>query len=660
MLKQLTSASASSISIDSQGTTYMSAQAGVFYYDRRTVDPRLADELGHALDPFGPDGRGQHVGPGVAMVQRALWVTPEDVPQRQPLFSASGNVMTWDGRLDNRNDLLMQLWRDVGDDVSDAALAMATYDRWGVDGFRRLIGDWSLVVLDAAHDTIVLASDYMGVRPLYYSVRTDGVWWSTTLQLLVGVHRLHEDLDQQFVVGYLTSSLPPGVTPYTGVRAVPAARAVMIDRRGTRSERRFWWFDSAPVRMKTNEDYESEMRRLFVDAVRCRLRAKAAVWAQLSGGLDSSCIVCAADILVLQEQVPAPDLETICYVTDGSPETDERRFMHCVDQQRRRDSHYIQLDDSFTTVDTNWWLTPAHPTGSMLQTFRLLNSVGARVLLTGFAGDTVMGNCLDYIYDVASHLQRGRLWDGISLARRRALAAKGTVLGVLADATRELLPVRARVNRILARLIAGGVGVARTTDDAIADAFLLKPEFSRWWREEKTRQIVQWSEYPDISQRRPVSELMAVLDARQAQSPSDLPLVVTTHPYLHRPLVEFVLNIEPSVLAPPGTPRGLMRQSFAPFVPQRVISRFSKGYAPPFFGRNLRGVAAAWLKEPQHIRLTQMPCIDRMRLLRYLETVRDNTCRRLGLLNALYRMEQWMRCREADLSDRVLVSAERR
>src|ERR1043165_7359398 len=76
-------------------------------------------------------------------------------------------VLHWDGRLDNRDDLLLRLRDSLGSDTSNAAVARATYERWGISGLVHLIGDWSLVIRDHVNGTTVLASDFAGVRPLY-------------------------------------------------------------------------------------------------------------------------------------------------------------------------------------------------------------------------------------------------------------------------------------------------------------------------------------------------------------------------------------------------------------------------------------------------------------------------------------------------------------
>ena len=76
--------------------------------------------------------------------------------------TAKTEVLSWDGRLDNRGDLLLLLADLLRGETSNAALARAAYERWGTDGFVKLIGDWSLVIHDHVNRAIVLASDFAG------------------------------------------------------------------------------------------------------------------------------------------------------------------------------------------------------------------------------------------------------------------------------------------------------------------------------------------------------------------------------------------------------------------------------------------------------------------------------------------------------------------
>src|SRR6185295_14547734 len=223
---------------------------------------------------------------------------------------AQTEVLHWDGRLDNRDDLLLSLRDSLGKETSDTAIARATYERWGSHGLIRLIGDWSLVLRDHTNRTTVLASDFAGVRPLYYHVQGGDVQWSNRLQFLVNASDV-SDLDEQYVAGFLTFAGSPNRTPYKGIYSVPPGHAVCVSA-GKTEISRFW---SMPIgdtiQYQNQHRYEEELRELFREAVAVRLQTEAPVLAELSGGLDSSSVVCVATDLMRRGAVPATRLSGV-------------------------------------------------------------------------------------------------------------------------------------------------------------------------------------------------------------------------------------------------------------------------------------------------------------------------------------------------------------
>ena len=125
-------------------------------------------------------------------------------------------ILHCDGRLDNRDDLRLKLNESLRGNTGDAALALAAYERWGTDGLVHLIGDWSVVIRDRANGAVILASDFAGVRPLYYHVRDGNVLWSGRLEPLVDETNISE-LDEQYIAGFLTVGGCPNRTPYKGI-----------------------------------------------------------------------------------------------------------------------------------------------------------------------------------------------------------------------------------------------------------------------------------------------------------------------------------------------------------------------------------------------------------------------------------------------------------
>src|SRR5690348_10905054 len=136
----------------------MSFHAGVFYFDGRPVHSVRRAVEAMAL-PLAGDVAIHLAADGIGMLcsSERVWTMADGAPS--PVRSPSGAVMAWDGRLDNRDDLLLRLGAAVPRDTSDPAIALSVVERWGIDGFRFLIGEWSAAVWDARWRTLHLARD---------------------------------------------------------------------------------------------------------------------------------------------------------------------------------------------------------------------------------------------------------------------------------------------------------------------------------------------------------------------------------------------------------------------------------------------------------------------------------------------------------------------
>src|SRR5262249_6962923 len=193
-------------------------------------------------------------------------------------------ILFWDGRLDNRGDLRLILADWLRDDTSNAALALAAYERWGTSGFVNLIGDWGVVIRDHSNRTVILASDFAGVRPLYYCVQPGRVLWSGRLQSVVDATGISE-LDEQYAAAFLLFGGCQNRTPYQGIYSVPPGHAVCVSSNQTRVDQ-FWSLPTGDeIRYRDERRYAEQLRALFQEAVSVRLQSESPVLAELSGGL---------------------------------------------------------------------------------------------------------------------------------------------------------------------------------------------------------------------------------------------------------------------------------------------------------------------------------------------------------------------------------------
>ena len=376
----------------------MSAQFGRWNFDGKPVDRDYLERVTPLLHPYGPDDHGSYSKEDISILYRAFHTTRESRRETQPFATASGAILTWDGRLDNRDDLIRQLCGTVRD-ATDVEIVAAAYDYWSSDCFAMLIGDWALSIWEPRTRSLILAKDPIGTRHLYYSLDKDQVTWSTILDPLVLFAEKSFSLCEEYIAGWFSFFPAAHLTPYVGIQAAPASSYVLICA-GNCTFTKYWDFDpSKRIRYKTDAEYEEHFRTVFAEAVRRRLRSDSPILAELSGGMDSSSIVCMADTIIAHGSAETPRLDTISYYDDSEPNWNERPYFTKVEEKRGRTGCHIDVSkqESFSVeMDTDRFAaTPGSDTGPQSESSRqfaaCMASQGNRVVLSGIGGDEVTG-----------------------------------------------------------------------------------------------------------------------------------------------------------------------------------------------------------------------------------------------------------------------------
>ena len=238
----------------------MSVQAGIWNFDGRPVDRELLDDFSESLRQQGPDGESCYVDGSVALLYRPFHTTAESRHEKQPYISRRGFILTWDGRLDNREVLIAELRSDLDASPTDLAIFAAAFDRWETDCFRRIVGDWAVSIWKPEQRELLFAADYMAIRHIFYYLKNDRIWWSTDLSPLVLLSGDKFHIDDDYIAGYFAHDPDAHLTPYREIREVPPGQFVRI-RNGSASVERFWRFSpKSRIRYKTDAEYEEHFR----------------------------------------------------------------------------------------------------------------------------------------------------------------------------------------------------------------------------------------------------------------------------------------------------------------------------------------------------------------------------------------------------------------
>ena len=549
----------------------MSAIGGIYSFEGGFVDEALLVALRQGLATRGPDGGGQFKSGPVGMVYSAFHTTKESRQEIQPLTSANGHILCWDGRLDNREELISILREELRGDFTDAGIVMAAYLKWGIDFLPKLIADFALSLWDPALRSLVLARDVIGSRDLYYHRNQRGIIWSTDLKQLIRSSRIKPEVDENYIAGYFTLLPQSSESPFKNVELVAPAHAVII-KDGNVRVRRFWGFDpDHEIRYRSDTEYEDHFRHLFTEAVRCSLRSDRPVWADLSGGLDSSSIVCMATQLSQAGNCEAPALATLSCIRDESVSSNELKFVRYVEERIGKQGYHL-CESEFPVLSAEMAEVSAIP--NALDIFashhKQINNVmaanDARVRLCGSGGDQIFNSVPSPSGGLADSLVRGRFvqlhTDLCTWSRDRN---KPYLKLLWEDAVEPLLSpkLQLRFKRGLHQRFSHlyDPGFVKRTN---IKERMLSPRDPFGFRLPSNR-------------KQAVNFLTAVRSISAGYARALLQDTELRFPILHRPLVEFMQAIPRDQRIRPGEKRSLQRRALKDVLPPEVLNRKGKG-----------------------------------------------------------------------------------
>lgn len=571
----------------------------------------------------------------IAETELTIRATERIAPPMRTDHVQRTSVLHWDGRLDNRNELLLLLANSLREDTSNSALALALYERWGTEGFVHLIGDWSLVIQDHAKGTILLASDFAGVRPLYYSVQQGHVFWSSRLQCVLDATKV-SDLDEQYVGAFLLFGGCPNRTPYKGIYSVPAGHSVCVSSRETKISR-FWTlpiYDE--VRYRSQRRYEEQLRALFCEAVSVRLQTEGPVLAELSGGLDSSSVVSMANHLIRSRGVRATSLTTVSYVWLNSLDEPFIREMESFCDIK---GVHISTHDVPVAVEKD--LGIAAP--AMFQPFRtsvasLARQRGANVILTGSHGDLMMGNWFDDSLQLAAFLRRFCIDRACKEAVEWSKILRFPVYRLLWQALCAALPSALAPVNIYA--VSDGSYVVKSAETSLFPGIIDRVGISeaRFFSNDWMQAAPERRKY--------FRALSMMIELRALQAPEPMEHLDYTHPFAHRPLVEFVMSVPVDVLCGPGQPRKLMRSALSDLWPVKLRRRRSKGLFHVPSQEALKQLARILLNAGE-LHLVERGFVERASVISRLQRLSSGLDCNIAQLRHIILLELWLRKRTA-------------
>lgn len=396
--------------------------AGLIRFDGQQVDPNILARMAKIQSHRGPDDEGLWVEDNVGFAFRRLAILDLSSAGHQPMFSPDGKlVVVFNGEIYNHSDLRQELQQHGYNfrSSSDTEVILAAYAQWGLECLNRFNGMWAFALWDIVQNRLFCARDRFGIKPFYYHKNGNRFIFASEIKALLTDIETPRQPNEISIYTYLVFGQVhfDEQTFFAQISQLSAGHYLIVDNQNITIER-YWHLDpnSYNPHIKDKDAIEN-FRDLFFDSVRLRLQSDVPIGTCLSGGLDSSAIVCVANQILFGNQ-KKPDRTIVagqqkvfsaCY---SDPIYDERQWIEPVIAKTGAASHYTFPGDQglLEDIEEMIWHQEEPVAGTSIYAqwcvMRLARQEGAVVMLDGQGGDEVMCGYQRYYWDYIAGLIR--------------------------------------------------------------------------------------------------------------------------------------------------------------------------------------------------------------------------------------------------------------
>ena len=348
----------------------------------------------------------------LALGFRRLSILDLSASGHQPMSNEDESVwVVHNGEIYNYIELRKQL-EGLGHSFlskTDTEVILHAYEEWGTDCVRSFNGMWSFAIVDLKKNRIFCSRDRAGVKPFYYVSEGRRFAFASEIKALLALDGIVSRPNDQIIADYLFSGLLDHTeeTFFKNIYQLRPGQYLLIENQEQKI-RSYWDIEPREVRFSREENYAQQFEKLFEDSIRLRLRSDVPIGTCLSGGLDSSSIVCMANRMMFEGNEVNPRLIGEKQKTFSScfedPVYDERRYIEMITRQTNAENNYVfpsgeSLNENL--ADLVWHQDEPFDSTSIYaqwDVMRLAGERGVTVLLDGQGGDELLGGYLTSFY----------------------------------------------------------------------------------------------------------------------------------------------------------------------------------------------------------------------------------------------------------------------
>ncbi|MBK1656113.1 XrtA/PEP-CTERM system amidotransferase [Allochromatium vinosum] len=569
--------------------------------ERRAVDASLLARMNQSLFHRGPDEGGQHTEPGVGLAHRRLSII-DLASGQQPLFNEDQTVVVvYNGEIYNFQALAHELTAagHVFRTHCDTEVIVHAWEQWGEGCVERFRGMFAFALWDRNRETLFLARDRLGIKPLHYAWRPDGqLLFGSEIKALLEDASLSREIDplaveEYFAYGYV----PDPRSIFKSIHKLPPGHTLTIRRGASRrpEPREYWDVSFRPNGVQDIGEAMTEVIERLREAVNIRLVAEVPLGAFLSGGVDSSAVV--AMMAGLSDQ-PV----NTCSISFGDPAFNESAYAEQVARRYATNHHVESVEpDDFELIERLAGIyDEPYADSSAMPTYRVCELARKRVTvcLSGDGGDESFAGYRRYRW----HLHEERV------RRRLPQAVRGPVFGLLgalypkADWAPKVLRAKSTLQALALDSVEGYFeSVSILADGVRRDLFSarLKRELQGYRAVEVLRRHAARApehplsrvQYLDMKTYLP-GDILTKVDRASMAHALEVRVPILDHLFL-----DWVSGLSPDLKYAGGEGKWILKKALEPYLGPETLYRPKMGFAVPL---------TSWFRGPLRERVRQL------------------------------------------------------
>ncbi len=566
----------------------------------------------------GPDDNGYQIydvgRTAVVLGHTRLSIIDLSTAGHQPMNSSDGRwAIVFNGEVYNYRELRSELQR-LGHTFfseSDTEVLLAGWSEWGIKCLPRLAGMFAFVVLDRAEQRLTCVRDAFGIKPLFYTQEDGAFLFASEIPAIKALKREKLSVNWQRAYDYLVNGQCDSRAEsfIQGLLHLQPGHLLEVDlTTGKVFDPRKWWTPNIDER--TDLDFRQAaglVRERFLESIRLHLRSDVAIGAALSGGVDSSAVVCA--IRHIEPDLP---IKTFSFISEDS-HVNEEKWIDIVNRHVGASAHKVSITPDELVRDIDDLIrSQGEPFGSMsiyaqYRVYQLVKENGVTVTLDGQGADEAHGGYLGFPGERVRSLLDARHFGEAAdfLVNWAKLPGRSMKMGLRAA----LAELATGSSHELMRSLVGMNKVPEWIRSDVATEMGVVGRVDRYRSgpEARGRRVV--AQMANMLTRHGLPALLRYGDRNSMRFS-----VESRVPFLILDMVELMLSMpEHYLVSPKGETKHLFRAAMRGIVPDEVLFRKDKiGFEPPEkkWILSIARHARAWLSEDM-----QIPFIDREMLL---------------------------------------------